>query len=79
MRIKIKGEITIPELKQALFEQLHELEAEMAIRHVNDITLYITPTNGFGDRVIAQNRYGRQIDDLYCAGPYKSAADDLGL
>ena len=79
MKIKVKGEMTISELKQALFESLHELEGDMAIRYVEGATLYLNPTNGFGDKVVPHNRYGREVKNIYSNGPYKSAAEDLGL
>ena len=79
MKIKVKGEMTIAELKQALFEELHEVEDSLAIRHTLGATLYINPTNGFGDKVVPHNRGGRKVKSLYSSGPYKSAADDFGL
>lgn len=79
MRIKVKGEMTIAELKQALFEQLHELEVDTSIRFTEGATLYINPTNGFGDKVRPCNRHGKEIKNLYSNGPYKSAADEFKL
>ena len=79
MQIKLKGEITIAELRQVLFETLHEVEDEYAVRHARSITLYFTPTNGFGDEVVPRNTLGGKVDKVYSEGPYRSAADDFKL
>ena len=79
MQIKLKGEITIAELRQILFEKLHEVEDDYAVRHARSITLYFTPTNGFGDEVVPRNTLGGKVDKVYSEGPYRSAADDFKL
>jgi hypothetical protein len=79
MQIKFKGEITIAELRQELFEKLHEIEDEFAIRHARSITLYFTPTNGFGEEVVPRNTLGSKVDKVYSEGPYRSAADDFKI
>ena len=43
--------MTIADIRQALFEQLHELETKYAVQFSRGATLYITPTNGFGEDV----------------------------
>ena len=79
MQIKLKGEMTLADLRQALFEQLNQIEADFAVRHARSITLYFTPTNGFGDEVEPRNSGGRKVDKIYSEGPYRSAADDFKL
>ncbi len=79
MRIKIKGEMTIAELRQAIFEKLHELEDAYAVRYSHGGTLFVNPTNGFGDEVVPHNRHGRKVENLYSDGPYRSAADEYKL
>lgn len=71
--------MTIAELRQVLFETLHEVEDEYAVRHARSITLYFTPTNGFGDEVVPRNTLGGKVDKVYSEGPYRSAADDFKL
>lgn len=73
MQIKIKGEMTIPEIRQALFEKLCEIETDHAVRYSMGATLYINPTNGFGDTIHPD------VSKLYSTGPYRSAADDYKL
>ena len=51
MQIKVKGELSLPQIRQALFEKLCEVEERFAVRYSLDATLYIRPTNGFGDDV----------------------------
>ncbi len=79
MQIKLKGEMTIAQLRQALFELLHEIELDYAIFHSRGATLYINPTNGFGDEIAARNGAGRIVDKLTSTGPYASAADEYSV
>ena len=73
MQIKVRGEMSIAEFKQALFEKINEVE-EMGVRYTRGATLFINPTNGFGDAV-EPRKHGRTVDKLYSSGPYRSAAD----
>lgn len=79
MKIRIKGEMTVPTLRQALFEQLREMETRFAIRHVRGTSLYLTPTNGFGDEVRCCDPMGAEITTLYARGPYKSIVEDYEI
>ena len=78
MKIKVKGEMTLAEIRQALFEKLSEIESELAVRHSQGATLYINPTNGFGDAV-EPRKGGRKVENIYSNGPYRSAADEFKL
>ena len=51
MEIRVRGEMTIADIRQALFEQLHEFESNYAVKYSRGATLYVNPTNGFGDDV----------------------------
>lgn len=75
MRIKFHGELSIPELRQAIFELLQALEDEYRVRHSKNISLYLTPTNGDGGRIYCKNRCGKKIDTIKCYGPYRSVAE----
>lgn len=77
MQIKVRGEMTIPEIRQAIFEKLKEIEDDFAVQYSRGATLYINPTNGFGEDVKPRNRHGCEVDRLYSSGPYRSAADDF--
>ncbi len=79
MKIRIKGEMTLYELRQCIFEQLLEVEEQFAIRHSRDATIYINPTNGFGDQVSCRNARGDEVSTLVSEGPYRAAADHYGL
>lgn len=76
MQIKVKGEMTIAEIKHALFEKLCEIEDRFAVRYSLGATLYIRPTNGFGDDVSPRYSTGEEVTKLYSTGPYRSAAED---
>lgn len=79
MKIKITGEMTVARLRQCLFEQLLEMEDSFAIRHGRNITLYFTPTNGFGDEVYCVDDCGREVSTIHVKGPYQAAADQLEI
>jgi hypothetical protein len=48
--------MTIADIRQALFEQLHELEIKYAVQFSRGATLYINPTNAFGEDVTPRMR-----------------------
>lgn len=79
MQIKIKGEMSIAELRQAIFEKMQEAESEFGVRYSRGATVYINPTNGFGDNIQPCNRHRQTVEKLYSEGPYKSVADDYKL
>lgn len=79
MQLRIKGEHIIPAIRQALFELLAEAESEHGIRYSIDATLYIRPSNGFGDELTPSSSNGSPIKLLYSSGPYRSAADHYDL
>ena len=76
MEVRIKGQMTIADIRQALFEQLHELETKYAVQFSRGATLYINPTNDFGEEVTPRMPGGRELRTLYSMGPYRSAADE---
>lgn len=76
MKIRVKGEMTLAEIRQALWERLQEAEEDYAVRYSRGAVLFINPTNGFGDDVTPLREDGSAITDLNCHGPYKSAADE---
>lgn len=79
MQIKVRGEMTLAEMRQALFEKLAELEDQFAVRYSRGATLYINPTNGLGDDVTPRHRDGSKLKMLNSDGPYRSAADEFKL
>ncbi len=79
MEIRLRGEMTIADIRQALFEQLHELETKYAVTFSRGATLYVNPTNGFGDDVTPRMQNGHELKTLYSTGPYRSAADEAKL
>jgi hypothetical protein len=79
MEIKLRGEMTIADIRQALFEQLHDLEINYSVKFSRGATLYIHPTNGIGDDVIPRMAGGRPLTKLHSIGPCRSAADQYKL
>lgn len=76
MQIRVTGELTLSEVRRALLEALGEIEDEFAIRHSRGAVLYINPTDGRGEDVVARNRLGRIISKVTKDGPYRAAADE---
>ena len=79
MKIKVKGEMTLAEIRQAIVEKLFEVEENYAVRFSRGATLYINPTNGFGDDVRPCNKHGKSVENIYSEGPYRSAADEYKI
>jgi hypothetical protein len=79
MQIQIKGELTMAELRQALFEKLLEVEEDLAVAFSKGATLYLNPSNGLGDAVIPHNKHGSEVSKLLSNGPYRSAADEFKI
>lgn len=75
MKIKIQGEMTLSQLRQCIYEQLLSLEDKYAVRHARSVTIYMTPTNGFGDEVCCRDGRGDEVTTVRCDGPYSAAAD----
>lgn len=77
MQIKLKGELSMADIRQALFEKLYEIEDEYAVRFSRGATLYINPSDGEGGQVEVRGPGGKKIRHLSSRGPYRAAADDL--
>lgn len=75
MQITIKGEMTIANLRQAIYEALHEIEDDMAVAYSKGATLYVNPSDGAGQDVVPR-RDGRIVSKMV-TGQYRCAADDL--
>jgi hypothetical protein len=76
MQIRILGEMSLAELRQALFETLHEIEDEYRLRHSFGAVLFINPTDGLGEKIVARNKLGRRAEKVTKKGAYRSAADE---
>lgn len=79
MKIRVRGEMSLAEIRQALWEKLAEAEESFAVRYSRGATLFINPTNGFGDEVTPVREDGKAVTDLTSTGPYRSAADEFKL
>ncbi len=76
MQIILLGELSFKEMRQALFEALNEIEDECAIRYSRGAVLFLNPTDGCDENVVARNRRGRVVTRVTKKGPYRSAADE---
>jgi hypothetical protein len=77
MQIRVTGEMTLLEVRQAIYEALGEIEDEFAIRHSRGAVLFINPTDGHGAHVIPRNELGLEVARVTKKGPYRSAAEEL--
>lgn len=77
MQIRVTGEMTLSEVRQAIYEALGEVEDAFAIRHSRGAVLFINPTDGLGGRVVARNGHGAEVAKMTKKGPYRAAADVL--
>src|ERR1700738_2242203 len=62
MEVRIKGQMTIADIRQALFDQLHEIETKYAVQYSRGATLYINPTNAFGEDVTPRMPGGHELE-----------------
>ena len=79
MQINIRGEMSIADIRQAIFEKLHELETDFAVKFSQGATIYVNPTDGIGNHVVPHTRDGRALTKMQSQGPYHSAADDFKI
>lgn len=75
MQIRLIGEMSFAELRQALIETINEVEDEYALRFSYGAVLFINPTDGLGEKVVPRNRLGGQVKKVTKKGAYRSAAD----
>lgn len=78
MQIVVHGEMSIADIRQAIFEKLHELEDDFAVKFSRGATIYVNPTDGKG-HAVTPRRNGRTLRTLDSDGPYRSAAEDFKL
>ena len=72
MQIKIKGEMTIAELCQVVIEKIREAEDNYGVRYTRGATVFINPTNGFGDDVVPRNSVGHRMTNSIAMGHTKA-------
>lgn len=74
MKILIKGEKSLAELRQCIYEQLHTMEDRFAVGYADDVAIYLNLTNGAGRKVICKDGGGKDVLQLCSHGPYIPAA-----
>ena len=75
MKITVKGEMTLAEMRQALFEALNNIENDYSLKYSRGATLYLNPTDGVGHEVTPRKPTGEEVREIQSRGPYRSAAD----
>jgi len=50
--------MSIADIRQAIFEKLHELETDFAVKFSQGATIYVIPTDGAGSHVVPHTREG---------------------
>lgn len=79
MQIKVRGELSLPDIRKALVEQLVMVEEKCGAGITMNATLYIRPTYGYGDDAVPQHRDGEPVAKFYRDGPYRGAADQYQI
>lgn len=77
--ISVRGDLTMAEVRQAIFEALGQIEDEYAVRHSRNVTLFVNPTNEFGDKVVVRDSLGAVVSRVTKKGAYRSAADEWNI
>ncbi|ODT16466.1 MAG: hypothetical protein ABS35_28265 [Kaistia sp. SCN 65-12] len=77
--ISVRGQLTMAQLRQALFEALGEIEEQYSLRHARNVTVFVNPTDEFGEKVILRDERGKVLSRVTKKGPYRSAAEEYNL
>lgn len=77
MKITIRRELSIPELRQSIHEQLNRLEDRFGVRYARNTTIYLSFTNGFGNEVRCRDSRGGDVNEINIRGAYPCAADRM--
>ncbi|MEW8051122.1 MAG: hypothetical protein AB2809_12160 [Candidatus Thiodiazotropha sp.] len=77
MKVKLNGIITTEELRQLLYQAVTELE-DLGIRQIRGCSLYFTPVDGSG-KSYKLRKHGKGVSEIHVEGPYRCAADDIGI
>jgi hypothetical protein len=77
--ICVRGDLSMAEIRQALFEALCEIEDELAVHHSRNVTLFINPTNEVGEIVVPRNSLGAVVSRVTKKGAYRSAAAEYHI
>ena len=62
------------EINDLIFNQLHTMEDRFAVRHADDVIIYLNLTNGAGRKVTCKDGGGKDVVQLCSHGPYIPAA-----
>ena len=77
MKISIRGEHSLRNLIQCIYEQLLEIEQTYNIDFARRVTIYMTTTDGRGNVVFCRDARGNEVMTMKTDGPYSVAADQL--
>ncbi|MDT3379634.1 hypothetical protein RNI52_20060 [Labrys neptuniae] len=77
--ISVRGDMTLAEARQAIFETLNQIEDEFAVRHTRNLNLFINPTDESGEKVVVRNSLGGVVSRVTKKGRYRSAADEYNI
>ena len=77
--ISVRGDLTMAQVRQAIFEALGEIEDEYNLRHSRNVTVFVNPTDEFGEKVILRDERGKVLSRVTKKGPYRSAAEEYNL
>lgn len=77
--ISVRGNLTMAQVRQAIFEALGQIEDEHNLRHARNVSLFMNPIDEFGEKVVLRDERGKVLSRLTKKGPYRSAADEYNI
>jgi hypothetical protein len=77
--ISVRGDLTMAQVRQAIFEALGEIEDGYNLRHSRNVTVFVNPTDEFGEKVILRDERGKVLSRVTKKGPYRTAAEEYNL
>ncbi|WP_457811917.1 hypothetical protein [Sinorhizobium meliloti] len=76
--IRVQGEMTLVEMRQAIWEALVECEDDLAVMRTRNASLFIHPTNEKGENVTVRNAFGVVVSRIVKKA-YRSAAGEYKI
>lgn len=77
--ISVRGDLTMAQVRQAIFEALGQIEDEHNLRHSRNVTVFVNPIDEFGEKVVLRDERGKVLSRVTKKGPYRSAADEYSI
>jgi hypothetical protein len=77
--LRLNGDMTLAEMRQAFFEMTGQLEDEHGVHHTCNASLFINPVNEAGEKIVVRDSLGAVLKNVTRKGAYRCAADDYNI